>query len=247
MGHEQPVLGIDIGGSSVKFCLLEAEEIVAQASKEYTDGKHPTSVLRLITEQMAEWNYSGTIGIGFPGMIENNIILDAPNLGQEWNGYNFPTELGNIVKEQIHIINDADAAALAMSKQTEGWDSEHILCLTLGTGIGSAWLRKGELETGTEYGRLVHPQFNCSLEQWASVATMNRSALSMEEWALRLCSVLTFLETKFNPDRFLLSGGITVASSEWLDILLQGIQTPVDISRFGHLTGAVGAAKLHSV
>ena len=134
-----------------------------------------------------------------------------------------------------------------MARETNGWETEDILCLTLGTGIGSAWLKQGELEAGTEYGRMLHPQLDCSLEQWASVRTLNEETLSIEEWAERLATVLEFLQEQFSPDRFVLSGGITSSSEEWIDIVQQKMSISVEISRYGDLTGAVGAAKLHSV
>ena len=70
--------------------------------------------------------------------------------------------------------------------------------------------------------------------------------LSIEIWAERLTSILDFLHKTFNPDRFILSGGITTSSEEWIDIV-QKVAVPVVISKYGDLTGAVGAAKLHSV
>ena len=94
---------------------------------------------------------------------------------------------------------------------------------------------------------MVHPQLDCSLEQWASVRTLNDETLSIEEWAERLATVLDFLLKQFSPDRFVLSGGITTSSEEWITIIRQRVSIPVEISKFGDLTGAVGAAKLHSV
>ncbi len=247
MDHEQPVLGVDIGGSSIKFCLVDSEEIVAHTTMEYVDRKNPNSIIEMIGEIITKWEHRGHIGIGFPGMVEKGIIIDAPNLDTAWEGYNLPSQLKDVVYGDILIINDADAAALAMNKQTKGWENENILCLTLGTGIGSAWLRQGELESGTEYGRIIHPELNCSLEQFASVRTMNNENLSIEDWAIRLCSILEFLEIEFKPDRFILSGGITNDSSEWLSIIEGRMNTPITISKFGDLTGSIGAAKLHSV
>ena len=126
-------------------------------------------------------------------------------------------------------------------------ETETFLCLTLGTGIGSAWLKQGELEAGTEYGRMVHSQLDCSLEQWASVRTLNEESLSVEAWAERLATVLEFLLEQFMPDRFVLSGGITTSSEEWINIIQQRMSIPVEISKYGDLAGAVGAAKLHPV
>ena len=247
MSREHAVLGIDIGGSSIKCCLLNAQVIIRHATLEYTNGKNPDAVLNMVTEIAESWGHDGPIGIGFPGIVEGNHILDAPNMGEGWEGCDFSKRLQQRIVATITIINDADAAALAMARETDGWETENILCLTLGTGIGSAWLRKGELDAGTEYGRIIHPRLNCSLEQWASVRTLNEESLSMETWAERLATVLDYLLEEFNPDRFVLSGGITTSSDEWIQLLQSRIDIPIEISKYGDLTGAIGAARLHSV
>ena len=247
MSRELEVLGVDIGGSSIKCCIMNAEGIVRHATLLYTNGKHPDAVLDMVTEIVESWDHDGPIGIGFPGIVDGNHIVDAPNMGEGWGGYDLPSRLNERVGALISIINDADAAALAMARETNEWETENILCLTLGTGIGSAWLKQGELEAGTEYGRMVHPQLDCSLEQWASVRTLNEENLSIEGWAERLATVLEYLLEQFSPDRFVLSGGITASSEDWIDIVQHPISIPIVISKYGDLTGAVGAAKLHSV
>ena len=247
MNREHAVLGIDIGGSSIKCCLLNAQGIIRHATLQYTNGKHPDAVLNMVNEIVESWDHDGPIGIGFPGIVDGNHIIDAPNMGEGWQGYDLSTRLNERVGALISIINDADAAALAMAQETNGWETENILCLTLGTGIGSAWLKQGELQAGTEYGRMVHPQLDCSLEQWASVRTLNEENLSIEGWAERLAIVLEYLLEQFSPDRFVLSGGITASSEDWIDIVQHPISIPIVISKYGDLTGAVGAAKLHSV
>ena len=247
MSRELEVLGVDVGGSSIKCCIMNAEGIVRHATLLYTNGKHPDAVLDMVTEIVESWDHDGPIGIGFPGIVDGNHIVDAPNMGEGWGGYDLPSRLNERVGALISIINDADAAALAMARETNEWETENILCLTLGTGIGSAWLKQGELEAGTEYGRMVHPQLDCSLEQWASVRTLNEENLSIEGWAERLATVLEYLLEQFSPDRFVLSGGITASSEDWIDIVQHPISIPIVISKYGDLTGAVGAAKLHSV
>ena len=247
MSREHAVLGVDIGGSSIKFCILNAQGILQHATLKYTNGKHPDDVLKMVIGIVESWGHVGPIGIGFPGLVSGNHIVDAPNMDDGWSGYDFSTRLKERLGSSVAIINDADAAALAMARETKGWETENILCLTLGTGIGSAWLKQGELEAGTEYGRMKHPQLDCSLEQWASVRTLNEETLSIEEWAERLATVLEFLQEQFSPDRFVLSGGITTSSKEWIETLQQRMNIPVEISKYGDLTGAVGAAKLHSV
>ena len=241
MNLEQSVLGVDIGGSSIKFCLLDSGEIVSNERVEYSNGKEPPAIVQMIHEQCRKWSFDGSIGIGFPGKIAKNTIVDAPNLGKAWNGYNL---IEDFTRRKVGIINDADAAALAMAQQVKGWEGKDILCLTLGTGIGSAWLKQGELLAGTEYGRTVHPELGYTLEQWASVRTMNDQKLAIDEWALRLCTILNFLSSKYNPDLFLLSGGITEDAHAWLSTVQDNVAIPVLVSEHGEFTGSVGAAKL---
>ncbi len=244
MNQEQTVLGVDIGGSSIKFCLMNSEEIVRYTTMGYENGKDPHAVVGMVNEIVQQWNVQGPIGIGFPGIVNGNRIIDAPNLGDEWSDFDLPALLMQSVNRQVSIINDADAAALSMVQQTKGWEQENILCLTLGTGIGSAWLKQGQLYAGTEYGRIVHPNLNCSLEQWASVRTMNEQNLSIQTWAERLSTILEFLLDRFKPNRFILSGGITTSCDRWIALVQERISVPVEIAKYGDLSGAVGAAKL---
>ncbi|MGA0379473.1 MAG: ROK family protein, partial [Candidatus Poseidoniaceae archaeon] len=230
MRQERVVLGVDIGGSSIKCCLLNSQEIVRHTTLQYEQGKDPDHVLEMVISILRSWNHGGPIGIGFPGLIVGNRIVDAPNLGREWEDYDLPNNLMLRFQNQVSIINDADAAALAMARETAGWEFENILCLTLGTGIGSAWLKQGNLDAGTEYGRMMHPDLNCSLEEWASVRTMNQENLSLKEWTTRLATVLDFLLEQFKPDRFILSGGITTSSSEWVELIQERITVPIVIS-----------------
>lgn len=247
MNPKQPVLGVDIGGSSIKFCLFDSGRVVAHSTKEYVNGKTPDAIQNIISEVIVDWKHIGGIGIGFPGLVKEGTIIDAPNLNSRWEGYNLSAQFSGKTDSRVVICNDADAAALAMAQETERWEVENILCLTLGTGIGSAWLKQGYLDAGTEYGRMIHPDIGCSLEQWASVRTMNEENLSMHAWAERLATVLNYLLEQFNPDRFILSGGITTSYKDWIEPIQARTSIPVVISKYGDLTGAVGAAKLLSV
>ena len=79
MSRELEVLGVDIGGSSIKCCIMNAEGIVRHATLLYTNGKHPDAVLNMVTEIVASWDHDGPIGIGFPGIVDGNHIIDDRN------------------------------------------------------------------------------------------------------------------------------------------------------------------------
>ena len=148
-------LGVDIGGSSIKFCLIDrrSKSILDTNTVPHTSGTSTDGIILEIMNQIEEWEFVGSLGIGFPGIVDKMVIVDAPNLGHSWNGFDFKTHFTKHEIEVISVLNDADAAAVAMIEQTRSRSEENILCLTIGTGIGSGWISKGQLLEGTEYGR----------------------------------------------------------------------------------------------
>lgn len=246
-GHRK-ALGVDIGGSSTKFCLIDEEKrtILKTKTIPHQSGTHIDSICSNIFNQIEMWKFEGRIGIGFPGIIEAMMIIDAPNLGDEWNDFDFRAHFSQHDIQIASILNDADAAAVAMIEQTAQWSEKKILCLTLGTGIGSGWISDGKLLEGTEYGRHYSPKLQRTLEQWASAKVINQERISLGEWVTRLTDVLNILVESYSPEAIVLSGGITTNNESWLEELQALNSIRIDISDYAEHTGAYGAA-LHSL
>lgn len=237
-------LGVDIGGSSIKFCLIdqESKSILNTNTVQHTSGTGTDAIVSIIMKQIEEWKFIGNLGIGFPGIVEKMVVMDAPNLGNWWNGFDFTTQFVHPNVEVISVLNDADAAAMAMIEQTSSWKEQNILCLTIGTGIGSGWISKGQLVKGTEYGREYSPYLKCTLEQWASAKVINDENISLEEWVDRFSDILKILIKKYSPEAIILSGGITTNEDLWLSELQHLHSIPIAISEYSDYTGAYGAA-----
>ena len=244
-GHLK-ALGVDIGGSSTKFCLIDKKDksILKTLTVPHNDENGTEEICSKILHQMKEWEFEGSIGIGFPGIVKNQVIFDAPNLGNNWNGYDFRTYFTSHEIDVTSVLNDADAATMAMIEQSKDWSEHEILCLTIGTGIGSGWVSKGQLTAGTEYGREYSPELRCTLEQWASAKVIIEEELSLHEWILRFSEVLDILIEKYSPEAIMLCGGITTEKEDWLAELqaLQSIR--IVISDYEEYTGAYGASLL---
>ena len=242
-GHRK-LLGVDIGGSSIKFCLIDgrSKSILDTNTVPHTSGTSTDEIILEIMNQIEEWKFVGSLGIGFPGIVDKMVIVDAPNLGHSWNGFDFKTHFAKHEIEVVSVLNDADAAAVAMIEQTRSWPEENILCLTIGTGIGSGWISKGQLREGTEYGREYSPNLNCTLEQWASAKVINDEKISLKEWVHRFSDILGILIKKYSPEAILLSGGITKNEELWLPELQHLHSIPIAISEYSDYTGAYGAA-----
>ena len=237
-------LGVDIGGSSIKFCLIDrkSKSILDTNTVPHTSGTSTDEIILEIMNQIEEREFVGNLGIGFPGIVDKMVIVDAPNLGHSWNGFDFKTHFTKHEIEVISVLNDADAAAVAMIEQTRSWSEENILCLTIGTGIGSGWISKGQLLEGTEYGREYSPDLKCTLEQWASAKVINDEKISLTEWVHRFSDILDNLIKKYSPEAILLSGGITTDRELWLAELQHLHSIPIVISDYNEYTGAYGAA-----
>ena len=242
-GHRKS-LGVDIGGSSIKFCLIDqrSKSILDTSTVPHTSGTETNAIISEIMNQIKEWKFVGSLGIGFPGIVEEMVIVDAPNLGHWWNGFDFRTHFTHHEIEVVSVLNDADAAAVAMIEQTTSWQEQNILCLTIGTGIGSGWISKGQLLEGTEYGREYSPDLKCTLEQWAAAKVIDNENISMKEWVYRFSDILNILIQKYSPEAIVLSGGITKNEELWLPELQHLHSIPIAISGFSDYTGAYGAA-----
>ena len=237
-------LGVDIGGSSTKFCLIDMEDksILKTKTISHNNQTDIDSICSRILTQINAWEYGGSIRLGFPGIVQKMIIKDAPNLGTRWNGHDFKSYFSEFGINVASVLNDADAAAKAMIEQTSQWVEKEILCLTIGTGIGSGWISDGKIFEGTEYGREYSEKLQCTLEEWASAKVISKEKISIKEWVIRFSDVLHILIEKYSPEAIMLSGGITADYEQWFAVLEALHSIPMGISDYAEYTGSYGAA-----
>ncbi len=158
-------VGIDLGGSHVAIGVVNNEgEILEQYEKDFTT-KEKENVLpvaiRYIVDTIRELKQKYELlefGIGMAGAIRNGVILRSVNLGAE--NYDIKTELENKTGLSVHIKNDAKCAAIAEYKYGDIKNYNNIIFLTLGTGIGGAYIYHGSLmqsdiAEGYELGHII--------------------------------------------------------------------------------------------
>ena len=163
-------IGIDLGGTKVLSALINKEtgEVVSSVKKKTKKDKGPNKILEKIIESIQELidenkidkSHIESIGIGAAGQVdrENGILLAAPNL----DCFNVP--LKKIIEENFSIPtfvgNDVEIATLGEIKFGAGKGYKNLVCVFVGTGVGSGIVRNGELyqgATGTagEIGHIV--------------------------------------------------------------------------------------------
>lgn len=97
------------------------------------------------------------IGVGVPGIVDNNgEILLAPNLN--WKNLNLKLILENKYQLPIIIENEANAGAYGEKRFGAGKDSEHVIYVSAGIGIGVGLILNGALYKGSNgfSGELGH-------------------------------------------------------------------------------------------
>jgi len=236
------VLGIDIGGSGIKGAPVETKtgKLIAERVRIKTPkDAEPEPVAEVVAEIAKSFDWKGPIGIGFPAPIKSGITLLAANVSEKWIGLNADELFTKLTGCDCTMINDADAAGLAEIKFGAGKGQEGtVIMVTLGTGIGTAIFHLGNLLPNTEFGHL--DMNGEEAEHLASDAVRQRDDLSWKKYAKRLNKYLADMEKLFWPDLFIMGGGISKQSENYIPLLK--IKTPVVPAQFLNEAGIVGAA-----
>lgn len=240
--HQGHSFGIDVGGSGIKGAEVDLAtgEFVGDRLKIATpQPATPEAVAKVIAQIVAEKGWDGPVGITMPAVVKGQVIRSAANIDKSWIGVDAQALLSQYLDAPFTVLNDADAAGLA--EVAYGDDiarSGPVIFLTLGTGIGSAFLLDGQLFPNTEIGHLIVGEKEA--EHQASSAVKEREGLKSKQWAKRVNRVLHEYEALFNPSAFVIGGGISRKFDKWGEHLK--IETPVVAAQLRNRAGIVGAA-----
>lgn len=207
-----PVLGIDIGGSGIKANAVDidlGEPIGRRLKIDTPQPATPEAVAAVVEELADRFETTGSVGCTFPAVVHDGVTLSAANVDSSWVGRDAAALFSEALGRKVVLVNDADAAGLAEMQFGAGRNREGVvICLTFGTGIGSALFTHGVLVPNTEFGHLNFRGFE-SVEEWAAASARDREDLSWSEWGKRVDVFLRHLETIFSPDLIVVGGGVS--------------------------------------
>lgn len=241
-------LGIDIGGSGIKGAPVDTvtgEPTAERFRLETPRPAAPKAVAEVVGEVAAHFDWTGPVGVTFPGVVLRGTIRTAANMDpeSEWIGVDAVSLFGQALRsaegKPPHILNDADAAGVAeMAHGVGRGRGGVVLMLTFGTGIGSALFLDGALVPNTELGHLQLRGKDA--EQRASARIRDEKELSWEKWAERVQEYLTHVEALFSPELITVGGGV----SKHADKFLPDLKTHAEIvaAQLANNAGIVGAA-----
>jgi polyphosphate glucokinase len=237
------VLGIDIGGSGVKGAPVDTAtgQLMAERQKLATpQPATPDAIAKVVAQLVRAFEWTGAVGITFPGVVINGVVQTAANVDTSWIGVDAVDLFGSETQLAVTVINDADAAGVAEMRFGAGQGvSGTVLLLTLGTGIGSALFTDGVLVPNTEFG---HIQIRGKdAEKRASEHAREEHDLSWGDWAGRVDEYLAYMEALISPGLIIIGGGVSRKSDKFLP-LLADLRAKVVPAGLQNDAGIVGAA-----
>lgn len=185
-------IGIDIGGTKIAGALVDESGAIIRESRVATPVQDPAalvdSVVSIVRELQAGESVLG-VGVAMAGFIDNqqSNVIYGTNFG--WKNYPLKSEIEAQLDIPVIIENDANAAGWAEFRFGAGQGYQHMVMLTLGTGVGGAIIVAGKMLRGGfgvagELGhmRVVPDGISCGcgqrgcIESYASGTALLRTA-----------------------------------------------------------------------
>ena len=157
-------IGIDFGGTSIKTAVAQGGEIVQRGAViDTTRHAGPDSLIDSMFEVIADLRKSHPevegVGIGLPGFVdgESGIVHHLSNV-PGWHSVPMLKILEGRTGLRGAIENDANAMAFGEYRHGAAKGSRHVVCITLGTGVGCGLILDGRVFRGARYaaGEIGH-------------------------------------------------------------------------------------------
>ncbi|MCW5971113.1 MAG: ROK family protein [Blastocatellales bacterium] len=148
-------LGVDLGGTQLRMAAVSAqgnllsEVISAPTGPQLTPDNLSAQIIGLYDRLLPELGaYSiAAIGAGTAGVLVDNAITQSDNLPL-LNGCDLKTLIASALKLPVEVDNDANCFALAEARFGAGRGAQHLVGVTLGTGVGSGVIINGCVHRG---------------------------------------------------------------------------------------------------
>lgn len=151
-------IGIDLGGTKILAGVVEKQtgkvifEVKNKTKKEKGNKKITAKIIETLEELFRisniDKNEISSVGIGLAGQVERNkgILINAVNL--ECKDLNIKEILEEKFSIPVNIGNDVEVATFGELKFGSGIGYKDIVCIFVGTGIGSSIVKDCKIHLG---------------------------------------------------------------------------------------------------
>jgi predicted NBD/HSP70 family sugar kinase len=150
------VAGVDLGATHSRIALTTlGGRVLADEGREIDINDGPERILDGVSDQIAKLCESTgrasralrAIGIGVPGPVEaESGTVVRPPIMQGWDGYRVPAFFEE--RHPVPVLVDNDVNMMAFGEYVHRRESEHLLFVKVGTGIGCGIISGGVLHRG---------------------------------------------------------------------------------------------------
>ncbi len=151
-------LGLDVGGTKINIGILRQEEdgsatVAALRNLKVKSVSNVTEEIKAVVEELCkECEISAgdivSCGVGIPGTVSSDgkRILKAPNIAIL--SEDFADKLSETLNLPVLMLQDSRAAAWGEYTCGGGKGTDTLICITLGTGIGTGMVIDGKIYNG---------------------------------------------------------------------------------------------------
>jgi polyphosphate glucokinase len=183
------VLVIDVGGTHVKVKAGTRPPVKIRSGAKMTARK----MARAVRAAARDWSYD-VVSIGYPGVVLHGKPASEPhNLGAGWVGFDYQRAFGRPVK----LVNDAAMQAWG------AYRGGRMLFLGLGTGLGTALIVDGVLETM----ELAHLPYRKGRTYEDYVGKAGLARLGKKKWRRHVFDVVAQLRAALEVTDVVIGGG----------------------------------------
>lgn len=151
-------VGVDLGGTNIRAALTDHEghllhdtrrPALAEQSPEATIANIRDAIAEVMQKQGVGPEGVMGIGIGLPGIMddEQGLVFWSPNFPR-WEDVPVAREVSTRTHLPVTLLNDAKCAALGERGFGAARGARHMVMITIGTGIGGAFVVDGHLLLG---------------------------------------------------------------------------------------------------
>jgi glucokinase len=159
-------LGLDIGGTNVKYGLVDARGQMLWGARVSTPSTRPLPIDAIsdiaasaLDRAVRAGHDVVGLGVAAPGRVDpgTGVIIEASNL--QWKEAQLGPALQKRLRLPAGVLNDTNAAALGEYTADDATSPRaSLICISIGTGVGAGLVMDGALYTGQNFaaGELGH-------------------------------------------------------------------------------------------
>ena len=180
--RSEKIIGVEVSNTAINAVCIEAEAKLLDSHNVALDNEKDIApqLVDVINKLQSKFGEFDRIGITVPGLVDRDskrVAFSSQN--PEHEAIDFLGELEKVTKISLYIENDANAAAYGEYLLGAGRGSKNMFYVTLGAGIGGAFILDGKLWRGAsgfagEFGYVAVNSDGMRLEDVASSANIIR-------------------------------------------------------------------------